>query len=89
MSRRPFTAPPDDQRCQADRKPLADGTPARCMHRSVSGGFCRQHQPPGREDSDDFDRRAVEEAYKQTGAAQGLPLNRAFLYGARWGRGQP
>lgn len=42
--RRLFTAPPDDLRCQADRKPLGDGSDARCMRRAAEGKrFCVQH----------------------------------------------
>ena len=42
--RRHFTAPPDDERCQADRKPLSDGSGARCMRRAADGErFCAQH----------------------------------------------
>jgi len=36
-------APPDDQRCKADRRPLSDGSRARCMRRATAGALCAQH----------------------------------------------
>lgn len=43
VMRRPFAAPPDDARCEATRKPLADGSLARCMRRATVGNLCAQH----------------------------------------------
>lgn len=43
MSRRVYMAPPDEQRCAADRKPLSDGSLARCMRRATVGNLCAQH----------------------------------------------
>jgi hypothetical protein len=38
-------APPDKDRCEADRQPLADGSGARCMHRKAPGcRYCAQHE---------------------------------------------
>ena len=46
MSRR-FMAPADQERCIADRKPLSDGSAARCMRRAtvqtIFGNLCAQH----------------------------------------------
>ncbi len=43
--RRPYTAPLNAARCIADRKPLTDGSAARCMHRAKPGSqYCAQHQ---------------------------------------------
>jgi len=36
-------APPDQERCAADRKPLSDGSGARCMRRATVGNMCAQH----------------------------------------------
>lgn len=41
---RRYTAPVDSERCKADRKPLSDGTGARCMRRARSSGFCSVHE---------------------------------------------
>lgn len=42
--KRRFWAAPDSLRCDADRKPLADGSGARCMKRRKAGSvFCAQH----------------------------------------------
>lgn len=46
--KRKFTAPLDDQRCAADRKPLADGSEARCMNKATRGIYCVQHSPLAR-----------------------------------------
>ncbi len=50
MSRRPFTAPPENERCVASTTSMptsrkADGTEgARCMHRRIPGSDrCAQH----------------------------------------------
>lgn len=43
MKRR-YTAPPDSERCECDRKPLSDGSGAWCMRRKAKGSrFCAQH----------------------------------------------
>lgn len=45
-TRRAYTAPPDDARCTADRKPLKDGSGARCMRRQTGSDskLCAQHE---------------------------------------------
>jgi hypothetical protein len=39
-----FNAPLEQFRCKADRKPLKDGSGARCMHKKIAGyDYCREH----------------------------------------------
>jgi hypothetical protein len=43
MTLRIYMAPPDEGRCAADRKPLSDGSLARCMRRATVGNLRAQH----------------------------------------------
>jgi hypothetical protein len=43
-TRRPYTAPPQAERCTANVI-LRDGSGAQCMHRATKDGRCWQHQP--------------------------------------------
>ena len=41
---RTYMAPPDDERCECDRRPLSDGSEARCMLRKAKGSrYCARH----------------------------------------------
>lgn len=59
MSKRAYTAPPDHLRCSAPRKPLADGSGARCMKRATRGPLCAQHHKKKQQDQ----RRADKETF--------------------------
>jgi hypothetical protein len=73
--KRHYTAPLNDRRCKADRKPLADGTGACCMLPALKDdpdGYCHIHAKRQRTSDLAFYRSATdqERAFMRSGCSR-------------------